>query len=135
MGFKLRNFYFTDQYLYAPRTNFMDQLRTAAKDLYTHYSYNWNLYELPGKMWVPPGTYSTDATPGYYLSPTEFPEYAAGIDSNLLALHIPFSGKTLDPEIHNPDRGLTFPFGNKYVVDLYHLSYRFFTKNLSPFNP
>merc|ERR1719433_1347186 len=70
----------SDQYLYAPRTFFMEQLRTTSSagvfaDL-------WNVYKMPGVDFA----YGQEM---FLLSPVEFPEYAAGVADTKMSAYIP----------------------------------------------
>lgn len=131
-NFRLKNFYWKDQYMYAPRTWFMEQLRTTTAN--SGYADLWNLYELPGPMWVPYGLSGAfKDTPGYFLSPVEFPEYAAGIASTKMQAYVPTGGGGKNNK--GSSGGIVIPVGSMFVVDLYHLTSRHLLANTAPFNP
>merc|ERR1712232_996655 len=143
-NFRLRNVKWKDQYLYAARTWFMEQLRTTVYK--GKYADTWNLYRVPGPTWTPygaqigamgdQGTISHGAGLGYLingsryiLSPVEFPEFAAAIANNKARLSIPVGGdKNHDPDFY-------IKVGSMYAVDLYHLTHRHLAANRFPFDP
>jgi len=122
---------YKDQYMYAPRTFFMEQLRTtASKGVYAD---SWNLYRVPGHLWKPGlsvgGYIGSDVA--YLLSPVEFPEYAAGVASTKMQAWIPLGGDSKS----NSGSGIVIPVGSMLVADLYHLTSRHGLANANPFNP
>lgn len=68
---RLRNIKFTD-YLYTPRTWFLQQLRVTSTP--RTYADKWNVYRVPGTAFE---------EEYYMISPVEYPGYAAGITTDM----------------------------------------------------
>jgi len=117
---RFRNVKFSDQYLYAPRTWFMEQIRTT--DTAGQYADLWNVYKMPGKDYQ----YGQEM---FLLSPVEFPEYAAGVADTKMRAWIPLGDKK-----GADGNGIVIPVGSLFVVDLYHLTSRHLLANKYPFN-
>jgi len=115
---RLRNAKFSGQYLYAPRSWFMEQLRVT--DQKGKYADLWNIYKLPGKDYL----WRQDM---YFLSPAEFPEYAAGVANTKMEAYVPGKGG-------GDNSGFVVPVGSLFVVDLFHLTSRHGLLDRDPFN-
>jgi len=107
---RFRNVKWSDNYLYAPRTFFMEQLRTAPFPEVGTYANLWNVYKVPGLD----SQYHQEM---FLLSPVEFPEFAAGVADTKLSAYIPSNGKS---GVDNG--GIVIPVGSMFTVSLYHLN-------------
>jgi len=106
-NFRLRNVKFRDQYLFAPKNFFEEQLRTTVNvgmfpDL-------WNLYQLPGLA------FTNNQSLFYFLRPVAYPEYVVGVGQSVMS-----------------DAGLP---GSIYSALLLHLTSRRGPLNWLPYNP
>merc|ERR1712151_1095201 len=110
------------------------QLRTAGL-AYTWYGKLWNVYEIPGEMWLPNWLYKgyKGTKHAYFLVPDEYPGFAAGIASTKFSFSNWFDQSTSK---HDFNAGVLFPIGSQEVVDTYNLgggSWK--PPNFAPFDP